>query len=50
MTYLFDGNTLDKVAEGSSVSPEIETLKQILHHRSHFAELAAQAFLQCIGS
>lgn len=49
MRDFFQCNTLDQIVIRFSVATKVEALKQILHHRPHFPELAAQTFLQCIG-
>jgi hypothetical protein len=34
---------------GAGVAAEVYALEQVLHHRPHFTELAAETFLERIG-
>src|SRR5688572_17538152 len=49
VTDFFDPDALNQIEVGFAVAPEVETLKEVLHHRAHFTELSTEAFLQCIS-
>ena len=48
MADLLDGDGLDEVLVLGSGTAEVDALEQVLHHRAHLTELAAQALLQGI--
>src|SRR5690606_10820151 len=49
MANFLKPDPLDEVMVRLAITAEIETLEEELHHRAHFTELPAQAFLEGIG-
>ena len=50
VTDFFDADPLDQIEISFAVATEIKALEEILHHRTHLAELPSESFLQRVGS
>ena len=46
----FDADALDEILKRLRIPARIEALEEILHHRAHLSELAAEALLKNVGS
>jgi hypothetical protein len=49
VAYLLGADAVNEVAVGLGLAAEVEALKEILHHRAHLGELAAETLLESVG-
>ena len=49
VAYLLGADAVDEVAVGFRLAAKVEALEEVLHHRAHLGELAAEPFLEGVG-